>query len=193
MKTVLKTAAGKNVFLCALLAALCFTSCGGESKVVKYLRQDINDSAARYWASFVEENGINAIDEDGDTLLYYAVEKYNDAHLVELCLNAKADCTLQPRGRRPLIDSAFKNFNPEVLALLFKHGVSVRGDKYDLLRSVFYDKKTAAWANCIKFLLPYYTEEQMDYRNYVALNMFSHWGGKSLWDTLIEMDKKGGS
>ncbi len=179
----------KKLIVFLSLTIFCFISCGGESKVIKYLRNELNDSVSRYWADFIEENGINAIDIDSDTLLYFAVEQYKDPYLVDLCLNAKADYNLVPRGKIPLVARAYQVGHYDILEVLFKHGAPVRSDnenyKYDLLYSAFSGYKP----EYAQFLLSYYTEKELDYRDYVPLTGLG-WT-QTTNEVFFEMDKKG--
>lgn len=180
-----------KISLAFLLAVVSFSGCGAQSKLTKYLRNDLNDSAARYWADFIEQNGINAIDEDGDTLLYYAIQNYKDPKLVDLCLKAKADFSLVPRGKKDLIVVAFRMEDEAIWDVLFKNGVPVRSDeegrKYDLLYSCF---KSPYMTQYEKFFLNYYTEKDLDYRGYAKLD-FLDWRDPQGNEVFFEMDKKG--
>lgn len=180
-----------KISMAFLLAVISFSGCGAQSKLTKYLRNDLNDSAARYWADFIEQNGINAIDEDGDTLLYYAIQNYKDPKLVDLCLKAKADFSLVPRGKKDLIVVAFRMENEDIWDVLFKNGVPVRSDeegrKYDLLYYCFKFPSTPEYK---KFILNYYTEKELDYRGYIKLP-FLNWIEKYYIEIFFEMDKKG--
>lgn len=170
-----------------------FSGCGAQSKLTKYLRNDLNDSAARYWADFIEKNGINAIDDDGDTLLYYAIEKYRDPVLVDLCLKAKADFSLVPRGKQDLVIVAFRLRNEAIWDVLFKNGFPVRnkgeGVKYDLLYSCF-TENIIDYKKYAEFFLNYYTEKDLDYRGYLSLYRLM-WGSPEINEIFFEMDRKG--
>ena len=175
-----------------ILFTILFSGCGAQSKLTKYLRKDLNDSAARYWADFIEKNGINAIDDDGDTLLYYAIEKYQDPVLIDLCLKAKADFHLVPRGKQDLVVVAFRLGNEAIWDVLFKNGFPVRnkgeGIKYDLLYNSL--KETGVSVKYAKFFLNYYTKKDLDYRGYVSLYNLT-WGKPERNELFFEMDRKG--
>ncbi len=57
----------KLIGLLALTSSIFLTSCG-VGPAVKELKK-VNDETARYWIQFIKENGINAIDRDGDVLI----------------------------------------------------------------------------------------------------------------------------
>lgn len=154
-------------FLTKAVLLLCFVAlfagCNKTGRVVKYLREDLNTASARWWANFVEENGIDAIDVDDETLLYRAVIDENE-ELVALCLKAGAEPTLQTKEYAPVIE-AYRNRNAVILDLLLKAGAPIqirtedRTVNYDLLYLTF---GTPLFPN----VLPYATGEQLDYRDY---------------------------
>ncbi len=102
-----------------LLIAVSLSACGGVGPVVKVLKE-INSESARYWISFLKENGINAIDENGNTILLMAVQN-GDPKFVEACLKSKAEVNTTSKYMKFPITYAVMMDNVEVADLLLKH------------------------------------------------------------------------
>ncbi|MDD7416986.1 MAG: hypothetical protein PUK48_06435 [Spirochaetales bacterium] len=105
----------KVIGACALIISITMllTSCG-KGPVIKELKK-INDSDARYWAKFVKQNGINAIDSQNNTVLLYALAK-NDNKLIKACIKCGANVNLCSRGIPPILLSIInKNVDRVIL------------------------------------------------------------------------------
>lgn len=122
----------KVIGACALIISITMllTSCG-KGPVIKELKK-INDSEARYWAKFVKQNGINAIDSQNNTVLLYALAK-NDNKLIKACIKCGANVNLCSRGIPPILLSII-NKNVDMVNLLLKNGAIVINKDYDVIR-----------------------------------------------------------
>lgn len=115
-----------GVILTSVFCLSLFTSCG-VGPAVKVLKT-YNDDASRYWIAFIKKNGINAINEDGYTLLLEAVEA-NDTELVKACIKSKADVNRTSKFKNFPIDIAVDHDKINIVALLLKAGAKPNPDE----------------------------------------------------------------
>ncbi len=114
--------------LCVLLSLL-LTSCG-VGPVVKILKS-INDEPSRFWIAFIKENGINAITEDGKTMLLAACDSGN-VDLVKACIKSKADVNLTSKwGMFPITIAVHYQKNVEMAEVLLKAKASPRPREHE--------------------------------------------------------------
>lgn len=107
----------------------------GRGKVkyaVKELEK-INNSESRYWVTFIKTYGINAIDDDGDTLLYAAVDNGN-LPLAKACLKSGADIKMQVHNQYIL---TYASPHYELAKFLLDNGAVVPvEERYNLINSI---------------------------------------------------------
>lgn len=121
----------KKLFgILVLSVSIFFTSCG-VGPVVKELKK-INDNDSRYWSEFIKKNGINAIDQDRDTVLIYAVQK-NNTDLIKACIKSGADVNLIPQNVPPIF-YCVANKNIEMVNLFLKNNAYIFYEKFNLIQ-----------------------------------------------------------
>lgn len=108
--------------LSVLIVSLAFAGCNNVGPVVKYLKE-INNEPARNWIAFLQKNGIDAIDENGDTILMIAAKNGN-AEFVEACLKSKANVNLSSKYAMFPLTYAVLQDNREIADLLLKKGAN---------------------------------------------------------------------
>lgn len=113
----------KLLGLLVLTSSIFLTSCG-VGPAVKELKK-VNDEPSRYWIKFIKENGINAIDRDGDVLITWAA-KENKTELVKACIKSGANINaLDNRGYSAVCYTACLNNVEGTRALINKKAVVV--------------------------------------------------------------------
>ena len=124
----------KLIGLLALTSSIFLTSCG-VGPAVKELKK-VNDETARYWIQFIKENGINAIDRDGDVLITWAAD-VNNTDLVKACIKSGADVNIN-LNEIPLtpLQYALFNDNPEMIKALVNNKAVLRNEFTDHLNIV---------------------------------------------------------
>ena len=128
-----KFAGYANYAFCALvLVVIGAIASGGGSGVQPAVNElkKINDQPSRYWIKFITENGINAIDGDGDILLVEAA-KSNNLPLVKACVKSGADVNLYVKGKAPAVSYAVQNNNLEMLKYLIQENAVIYGENID--------------------------------------------------------------
>lgn len=127
------------ILLIAIATSFIATSCG-VGPAVKELKK-YNNPTSRYWIDFIKENGINAIDDDGDTLLLTAVIE-NNLPLAKACIKSGADVNLFPHYKNPALWVAVSYNNVEMVKFLLDNKAKVVSDDYDMIRSsLAFDEK----------------------------------------------------
>ncbi len=109
--------------LSVLIVSLALAGCSNVGPVVKYLK-GINNEPARNWISFLQKNGIDAIDSNGDTILLIAV-KNNEPTFVEACLKSKANVNTPSKSAKFPLTIAVAQDNPEIVEMLLKAGAEI--------------------------------------------------------------------
>lgn len=154
-----------------LICISIFISCNKTNRVVDYLMKDINTPGSRAWGEFIKNYGIDAIDEDGMTILLQAIAEEN-IPLIELCIQAKANPNLTSEGKLMPLQFAVRKDNWDIVEILLKAEARVRGEipsRYDILYQAI---EKSAQENNIGFaesVIKYYTKSDMDYRGYRSI------------------------
>jgi hypothetical protein len=171
--------------LSALAASVMFIGCAKYGPVVKILDQ-YNNELSRYWKAFITENGIDAIDDDGDSLLSVAIES-NNIELVKAVLKCKIESNRYAQYRTTYVGSGYgvtalgvavsqSKIDPSIIEALLKNGDSPK--TYGENGAVNMD--VLSWAvrnhdlDIIGITLPYYTKDMLDYTNVDELTMISY-------------------
>ena len=126
------------ILLIAIATSFIATSCG-VGPAVKELKK-YNNPASRYWIDFIKENGINAIDDDGDILLLTAVIE-NNLPLAKACIKSGANVNLYVNIKDPALVYAVRNGNPDMIRLLIKNKAVIKDENFDCIRMLvkYYD------------------------------------------------------
>lgn len=130
-----------------LLIAVSLSACGGVGPVVKVLK-GINTESARYWISFLKENGIDAIDENGNTILLMAVQN-GDPKFVEACLKSKANVNLSSEYIKFPITIAVELENVKVAEMLLEAKASPNPRDSENCLAIALNKKNQELINLI--------------------------------------------
>ncbi len=109
--------------LLLLLVTFAFAGCNNVGPVVKYLKE-INNEPARNWITFLQKNGIDAIDENGSTILVEAVLS-EDPKFVEACLKSKANVNITSKYQKFPLSIAVANDNTVIADMLLKAGAQI--------------------------------------------------------------------
>lgn len=152
----------KLIGLLALTSSIFLTSCG-VGPAVKELKK-INDETARYWIKFIKENGINAIDRDGDVLITWAAD-VNNTDLVKACIKSGADVNINLNEIQftPLQYALF-NDNPEMIKALVNNKAVLRTEFRDHLNSVA-NKSKAICKESVDAIMAKTNSKMLDYSN----------------------------
>lgn len=159
---------GIAVVALILLASMCSGGNSGGKQTVKYLR-NMNTEAARNWADFIEEYGINAITSDNTTILQMAVDGQNK-ELVETCLKDGADPNVFSGKVLPAVCIATRYKNYEIVKMLLETGANPNpldketqknmwdSAQYDALSELFTSYRIGddGVREIAKLLIPYY-------------------------------------
>lgn len=152
----------KLIGLLALTSSIFLTSCG-VGPAVKELKK-INDETARYWIKFIKENGINAIDRDGDVLITWAADVNNTA-LVKACIKSGADVNINLNEiRLTPLQYALCNDNPEMIKALVNNKAVLRTEFMDHLNSVA-NKSKAICKESVDAIMAKTNSKMLDYSN----------------------------
>ena len=112
------------IVVLSLCCLILFASCG-VGPVVKILKS-YNDESARQWITFIQKNGINAITEDGQTILIAAISGEN-VELVKACLKCKADVNISSEySKFPISLATHYNKNLEIADMLLSAGANTQ-------------------------------------------------------------------
>lgn len=162
-------------FVCLTLLCIAFTGtgCNRTSKVLNYLRKEVNTSNSRWWADFVEENGIDAMTSDGKSLLITAIRSDN-VELTKLCIKAGADVTRHASDQRaPVIIASAVQQNPEITKMLIEAGAPIYiEDHYNVFGSMIavYDYlRKPTYDETFDVVLDHTNSKELDYRKYRTL------------------------
>ncbi len=136
-----KFAGYANYAFCVLVILVigAFASGGnkGVGPAVKELMKT-NDEASRYWANFIQANGINAIDSDGDILIVVAA-KSNNLPLVKACVQSGADVNLYyQKDKKTALDYVIGNNNYDMVKYLLKQKAVIACDDFDSMQRCLY-------------------------------------------------------
>lgn len=153
----------KLIGLLALTSSIFLTSCG-VGPAVKELKK-VNDETARYWIQFIKENGINAIDRDGDVLITWAAD-VNNTDLVKACIKSGADVNINLNKDiqfTPLQYALF-NDNPEMIKALVNNKAVLRTEFKDHLNTVA-NKSKAICKESVDAIMAKTNSKILDYSN----------------------------
>lgn len=127
------------VVVLSLLCLILYTGCG-VGPVVKILKS-YNDEPSRYWISFIKKNGINAINENGETMLNVAISGEN-VELVKACLKCKADVNITSESSKFPISLASHYYkNLDIAEMVLNAGANTHPrDDEDALKYVIEDE-----------------------------------------------------
>ena len=159
---------GIAVVALILLVSMCSGGNSGGKHTIKYLR-NMNTEAARNWADFIEEYGINAITSDNTTILQMAVDGQNK-ELVETCLKDGADPNVFSGKVLPAVCIATRYKNYEIVKMLLETGANPNpldketqknmwdSAQYDALSELFTSYRIGddGVREIAKLLIPYY-------------------------------------
>ncbi|OQB02087.1 MAG: Ankyrin repeats (3 copies) [Spirochaetes bacterium ADurb.Bin215] len=106
-----------------LSIAFSLSSCNNVGPVIKVLKK-INTEPARHWITFLKENGIDAIDENGNTILLMAVQS-DDPKFVEACLKSGADVNISSKYIKFPLTIAVEKNNVAIADMLLKKKASL--------------------------------------------------------------------